>query len=93
MLPKVATVDSMQGHESDIIILDWVNAYGDGLGFLKGNRRINVALSRARTSLIVFFSAPAIAVEDGKDVKDINGHSSLSKPGYLSNYRTTPPTG
>jgi hypothetical protein len=33
MLPKGATVDSMQGHESDIVILDWANTYGDNPAF------------------------------------------------------------
>jgi hypothetical protein len=46
----------MQGHESDIVLLDWVNLYGDRLGFLDDSRRINVALSRARASPITFFS-------------------------------------
>ncbi|KAI7969567.1 hypothetical protein EIK77_005197 [Talaromyces pinophilus] len=46
----------MQGHESDIVLLDWMNLYGDRLGFLDDSRRINVALSRARASLITFFS-------------------------------------
>ncbi|GAM34882.1 hypothetical protein TCE0_015f02759 [Talaromyces pinophilus] len=55
-LPRIKTIDSMQGHESDIVLLDWVNLYGDRLGFLDDNRRINVALSRARASLITFFS-------------------------------------
>lgn len=54
-LPRVATIDSMQGHESDNVILDWVNGYGKQLGFLRDDRRINVALTRARASLIVFF--------------------------------------
>lgn len=37
-------------------MLDWVNLYGGRLGFLGDNRRINVALSRAHASLIIFFS-------------------------------------
>lgn len=54
-LPRVATIDSMQGHESDIVILDWVNGYGRQLGFLRDDRRANVALTRARASLIFLF--------------------------------------
>jgi superfamily I DNA and/or RNA helicase len=49
----------MQGHESDVVILDWVNKYGDNLGFLKDDRRANVALTRARACLIIVLGAPA----------------------------------
>jgi hypothetical protein len=55
-LPSVATVDSMQGHEYDVVILDWVNGISDRLGFLTDNRRVNVALTRARRGLIVVFN-------------------------------------
>lgn len=52
-LPHVETVDSMQGHVSDVVIVDWVVGYYDRLGFLKDDRRVNVALTRCRSSLIV----------------------------------------
>ncbi|QKX59005.1 uncharacterized protein TRUGW13939_06134 [Talaromyces rugulosus] len=55
-LPRVSTVDSMQGNESDIVLLDWVCGESDGLGFLKNDRRINVGLTRARASLIVLYN-------------------------------------
>lgn len=66
-LPQVATVNSMQGHDSDIVILDWVNIYGEDLGFLKDDRRANVALSRARACLIIFFSVSQIVEEPEVD--------------------------
>ncbi|KAL3261725.1 hypothetical protein ABHI18_003522 [Aspergillus niger] len=52
---KIATVDSMQGHEVDMAILDWVVDSGakSHLGFASDNRRTNVALTRARARLIV----------------------------------------
>ncbi|KAI2852794.1 hypothetical protein CBS11350_427 [Aspergillus niger] len=52
---KIATVDSMQGHEVDLAILDWVVDSGakSHLGFASDNRRTNVALTRARACLIV----------------------------------------
>ncbi|CRG91601.1 ATP-dependent helicase NAM7 [Talaromyces islandicus] len=59
-LPRVSTVDSMQGHESDIVLLDWVCGEADGLGFLKDDRRINVGLTRARSSLIVLYNDACI---------------------------------
>lgn len=56
LLPRVTTIDSMQGHESEIVILDWVCSMNGRLGFLKDNRRVNVALTRARASLILVTS-------------------------------------
>lgn len=53
---KVATVDSMQGHESECIILDWVISSANTareIGFTMDNNRCNVALTRAKQCLIV----------------------------------------
>lgn len=52
---RIATVDSMQGHQADVVILDWVVDSGtrSDLGFASDNRRANVALTRSRTCLIV----------------------------------------
>lgn len=51
----VVTGDRMQGHESDMIILDWVVDSGtkSDLGFASYNSRANVAITRARACLIV----------------------------------------
>ena len=53
----VGTVDSFQGSEADVVILSLVrnNAMvgGHALGFLRDRRRMNVALSRAKSQLII----------------------------------------
>jgi len=60
----VLSVDSMQGREADLVILSTVRATGGfGLGFVADARRANVALSRARESMIVVGSADALRVE------------------------------
>ncbi|KAL1884923.1 hypothetical protein Plec18167_001579 [Paecilomyces lecythidis] len=53
---KVATIDSMQGHECECVILDWVVSSANSvrsLGFTMDDNRCNVALTRAKQCLIV----------------------------------------
>jgi AAA domain len=53
----VGTVDSFQGSEADVVILSLVRnnplTGGRALGFLRDRRRMNVALSRAKSQLIL----------------------------------------
>ncbi|HLD28818.1 MAG TPA: AAA domain-containing protein, partial [bacterium] len=51
---NVASVDSYQGGEKDIVIVSFVRSNTEGkLGFLKDLRRNNVAVSRARQKLVL----------------------------------------
>ncbi|KAL0257862.1 hypothetical protein SLS55_007029 [Diplodia seriata] len=59
-IPQVATVDSFQGHEADYVLLDLVNVKADkvaDIGFLKDDRRINVAITRGKKMLWVIGGA------------------------------------
>lgn len=49
---RVATVDSMQGHEADYLVLDWVVTNPEDLGFTRDNKRANVALTRGPKCVI-----------------------------------------
>ena len=67
---RVVTVDSVQGSESDIVILSFVRSNDSGsTGFLKNPNRLNVALTRAKHQLLCVGSASTIAnldkFEDG----------------------------
>ncbi|KAH7909030.1 SEN1 N terminal-domain-containing protein [Hygrophoropsis aurantiaca] len=60
------TVDGFQGQEKDIIILSCVRA-GPGVqsvGFLADTRRMNVALTRAKSSVYILGNAPTLERSD-----------------------------
>lgn len=48
---EVGTVDSFQGRERDIIVFSCTRT--EGIGFMTNSERLNVALTRARHSLII----------------------------------------
>ena len=54
---KIATVDSYQGEENEIIILSLVRNGPHGIGFLSIENRVCVALSRARRGFYIFGNA------------------------------------
>ena len=66
---KVHTVDSYQGNENDYIIISFVRSnQGGGVGFLRDFRRLNVAITRARLSLIMVGNASTLSRHKEKDV-------------------------
>lgn len=57
----LGTVDSFQGREKEVILVDLVRSNERGeLGFLQDTRRMNVALTRARRLLIVIGDSATI---------------------------------
>lgn len=77
----VSTVDGFQGNEADLIILSLVrNNPGTGtraLGFLRDKRRMNVALSRAKSKLVIVGSL-AFLTEAVRGVNPDAGAHDLS---------------
>ena len=59
---SVHTVDGFQGREGDVVILSCVRAHSSNqnIGFLADIRRMNVALTRARFSLLVVGNAASL---------------------------------
>ena len=51
---NISTVDSFQGREKEVIIFATTRCNSQGeIGFLRDQRRFNVAMTRAKRSLIV----------------------------------------
>ncbi|CAI5501461.1 unnamed protein product, partial [Closterium sp. Naga37s-1] len=63
----VNTVDGFQGREKDVIIFSCVRAgrgKGKSIGFLSDYRRMNVGITRARSSMLVVANAAALMVDE-----------------------------
>lgn len=64
----VSTVDSSQGSEADLIIVSFVRTgRGSNIGFLSDDRRINVALTRAKHKLICVGDFDGLVKAVGRD--------------------------
>ena len=58
---SVNTVDAFQGQERDVMILSMVRANEKGqIGFLADQRRMNVAITRARYKVIIVGNATTL---------------------------------
>eukprot|EP00977_Amphora_coffeiformis_P013501 scaffold3571_cov176-Amphora_coffeaeformis.AAC.17 len=67
---SVGTVDSTQGCEADLVILSFVKG-SESAGFLKDDRRINVALTRARHQLICVGNVQAMGYLEERDASTL----------------------
>ena len=54
------TTDAFQGRESEVIIFSCVRASGKGIGFLSDIRRMNVGITRAKSSLWVLGNSASL---------------------------------
>jgi senataxin len=80
---EIATVDSFQGKEKDIIILSTVRACpeSNSVGFLADMRRMNVALTRAKLGLFVVGKSKALA--ENKQWAKLIDHAKSIQAGFV----------
>lgn len=86
------TVDGFQGQEKEVIIMSCVRANGaSGVGFLADVRRMNVGLTRARTTLWVLGHKESLCRNKvwGDLIDDAESRHFVTKafPGFLKNIR------
>ncbi|XP_014674223.1 PREDICTED: probable helicase senataxin isoform X2 [Priapulus caudatus] len=76
---EVNTVDGFQGREKDVVVLSCVRANGSSgsIGFLTNRQRLNVALTRAKHSLIILGCMDTMKVD--KDWSALVSHAEEKK--------------
>lgn len=82
---EINTVDGYQGREKDVIILTTVRSERSGVGFLSDTRRMNVALTRARTGLYVVGDEKTLLINPHwkgliRQAKEASSFVSVSTP-------------
>jgi flagellar biosynthesis GTPase FlhF len=83
---KIQTVDGFQGGECDFVIISFVRSNIQGsVGFLKDFRRLNVALTRARYSLIMVGDAATLREKD-TNLADLITHLGAQKNIFSEEY-------
>jgi hypothetical protein len=87
----VATVDSFQGSESNIVLLSFVrcNAAGD-VGFLRDARRLNVAITRAKHCLFMLGSLATLERSGNEDLLQLVAHLKERNHVKACELRSTP---
>jgi DNA polymerase III delta prime subunit len=66
LVDNIATVDSFQGQERDVIIVSLTRSNAEGsVGFLSDLKRLNVTLSRARQQLVVIGDLSTLCASGG----------------------------
>lgn len=66
LIDNIATVDSFQGQERDVVIVSLTRSNPDGaVGFLTDLKRLNVTLSRARQQLVIIGDLSTLGAAGG----------------------------
>lgn len=71
---RISTVDAFQGQERDVIIISTVrNNPERNIGFVRDEKRLNVAITRSKNALFVFGSASTLS-SNGTWAEYLNYH-------------------
>ncbi len=76
-VPKIGTVEEFQGQERMIILISTVRSvptelqsdFHFGLGFVNSDKRMNVAISRARALCVIFGDETTLTSSDDRNWK------------------------
>lgn len=61
---EIATVDSFQGREKEVVCMSLVRSNEQGeVGFLRDNRRLNVAITRARRCVVIVCDSETVSTQ------------------------------
>ena len=89
---EVASVDTFQGKEKDVVIYSAVRSGRSGLGFVRDLRRLNVALTRARHALYIVGSDASLrASSDWRALLDDARARGLSRSVTLASTTSVSP--
>lgn len=88
LLGRVATVDSFQGREQDVIIFGFTRSNTEGrIGFLTELRRLNVSLTRARRQLVLVGDSTTLSSTADQDfatlIKALLESAKTTPKGYF----------
>ena len=80
---EIGTVDAFQGREKKIIIMSCVRSKTRHVGFLRNEKRLNVALTRAKALLIIIGNASTLQMCPiwNKFIKFCNENKAVVKKG------------
>ncbi|MCP3966412.1 MAG: AAA family ATPase [Lentisphaerae bacterium] len=69
LFTRVATVDSFQGGESDVVIICYVRSNkGGGIGFVDNPNRVNVAHTRCRREIVITGDLKTLKTQSGSNI-------------------------
>lgn len=91
--PRIFTVDSYQGSESDIIIISFVRSNNAGrVGFIKDFQRLNVALTRAKRLLLCIGDVTTLLGEKARlgRVGVVGSSGNVSRKRHIENGSFSP---
>lgn len=86
---QVSTVDSIQGSESELIVISFVRrGKRNSIGFLSDDRRLNVAITRAKHKLVCIGNTAGLATVEGRGIATVRAlvQDAIDRKAVVTNY-------